>query len=94
MLQRIMRHSRLVVILAMAGVLAVESARAAETLLIEGFEKKFDISKIKTQDAKIALVKEAKSTALRIDLGHKNAWPGCARPRRRPARAFLTNLCA
>ena len=50
----------------------VAPVRAADSLLIEGFGGKFDIARLKTQDAKVALVKGA----LRIDLGHENAWPG------------------
>ena len=79
MVQKIMRHSLgTVIFLALVGLSPAQSARTAEALPIEGFEGKFNIAKIKTQDAKVALVKGAKSTALRIDFGHKNAWPGIA----------------
>jgi len=61
-----------IVFLVLALTSAVPSVRAADAMLIEGFEGKFDVARIKTQDAKVALT----NNALRIDLGHKNAWPG------------------
>ena len=77
MLQKIMRHSLgPAVFLALVGIWAAESARADDAMLIEGFEGKFNRARLKNQDAKATLVKGAKSIALRIDLGHENAWPG------------------
>jgi len=58
------------IILAIAAFVA--PVHAAEKMLIEGFDGKFDITKLKTQDAKVALAKGA----LRIDLGHRSPWPG------------------
>jgi len=55
---------------------AAAPAQAADSFLIEGFDKKFDAAKVKTQDAKVALV----GGALRIDLGSKHEWPGITLP--------------
>ena len=72
-----MRHSLLpAVILAMVGISTTRSARAADAMLIEGFEGNFNRVRLRTQDARTTLVKRIGSTALRIDLGHKNDWPG------------------
>jgi len=60
----------------LAGVAVPNTANGADRLLVEGFEGKFNTARIKTQDAKAALVREAGSNALRIDLGHKIDWPG------------------
>ncbi|MDP6635972.1 MAG: beta-galactosidase [Phycisphaerae bacterium] len=66
--------SRVIVIL--AGISTIAPPCRAEPMLIEGFERKLDPARLKTQDAEVTLVKESKSTALRIDLGHKSNWPG------------------
>jgi len=66
----------MVVLLAAVLTLPAVRASAAETKLIEGFEGKFDLAKVKTADAAVKLVRGATSTALRIDTGHKHDWPG------------------
>jgi len=77
MVQRIMRHSLLpAVILALVGISITPAARAADAMLVEGFEEKFDPARLKTQDAQATFVKRIGSTALRIDTGHTNDWPG------------------
>ena len=77
MVQKIMRHSlESAVFLVLLGISATGSARAADAMLIEGFEGKFNTAKLRTQDAAVKLVKTAGTTALRIDTGHKHDWPG------------------
>ncbi len=70
-MHKTLQRSLLCGIIVLLVSMAAATARADDGLLIEGFDGKFDVARIKTQDAKVAL----KNDALRIDLGHKNDWP-------------------
>jgi hypothetical protein len=54
-------------------------ALAAEQRLFD-FDPGFDLKRVECNDAKVALVKAAGGSALRINTGHQKPWPGVTLP--------------
>lgn len=59
----------------LAGLLSVASGFAADPVLFS-FDGAFDVSKVATSDAKVSVVKAGAGSALRVEAGHAQPWPG------------------